>query len=62
MYSPDLIKRWNVVKTELKRRYTMLTDEDLVLRLGREGDLVGRLQQKLRRSRTDIMRMIGDVN
>ena len=62
MYKPELISRWNEVKEKLKRRYNMLTDEDLMFRLGREGELIIRLQRKLGKSRADVMRMIGDVN
>ena len=57
----ELINRWNDVKEKLKRRYQMLTDEDLMYRLGREGELIVRLQRKLGKSRADVMRMIGEV-
>ena len=57
----ELINRWNDVKEKLKRRYQMLTDEDLMFRLGREGELIIRLQRKLGKSRADVMRMIGEV-
>jgi hypothetical protein len=62
MYKLELISRWNEVKEKLKRRYNMLTDEDLMFRLGKEGELIIRLQRKLGKSRADVMRMIGDVN
>ena len=57
----ELINSWNDVKEKLKRRYQMLTDEDLMYRLGREGELIVRLQRKLGKSRADVMRMIGEV-
>ena len=62
MYKLDVNSRWNVVKGILKQRYHMLTDDDLALRHGKEGELIGRLQEKLHKSRADVMRMIGDVN
>ena len=62
MYQLNVISRWNIVKTELKQRYAVLTDDDLAFRMGKEGDLICRLQQKLKKSRIDIMRMIGEVN
>ena len=61
MYQLDLISRWNIVKTALKQRYAVLTDDDLAFRMGKEADLMSRLQAKLKKSRADIMRMIGDV-
>lgn len=62
MYKLELISRWNQVKEKLKRRYNMLTDEDLMFRFGREGELIIRLQRKLGKSRADVMRMIGEAN
>jgi hypothetical protein len=61
MYKLELISRWNQVKEKLKMRYNMLTDDDLMFRLGREGELINRLQRKLGKSRADVMRMIGEV-
>jgi len=60
MYKFEIISRWNNVKAALKQKY-MLTDEDLLLNQGREGELIGRLQKKLGKSKADIMRMIGEV-
>lgn len=62
MYKLDATSRWNVVKGILKQRYGSLTDDDLSFRCGKEGELIGRLQQKLGMSRADIMRLIGEVN
>jgi uncharacterized protein YjbJ (UPF0337 family) len=62
MYKLDVTNRWNVVKGILKQRYGSLTDDDLNFRCGKEGELIGRLQQKLGMTRADIMRLIGDVN
>lgn len=60
MYTLDVIGRWNVVKDALKQRYQMLTDDDLVFKYGREGELINRLQFKLGKSRADVMRIIGE--
>lgn len=62
MYKLDVINRWNIVKGVLKQRYGMLNDDDLTFNHGQEGELIGRLQKKLGKSRADIMRIIGDVN
>jgi uncharacterized protein YjbJ (UPF0337 family) len=58
----DVVCRWNRVKSILKQRYGSLTDDDLAFRYGKEGELICRLQQKLGKSRADIMRIIGEVN
>jgi hypothetical protein len=61
MYKLDVMSRWNIVKGILKQQYNLLTDEDLVFKYGKEGDIIRRLQKKLNKSRSEIMRMIGEV-
>lgn len=58
----DVASRWTKVKSILQQRYSMLTDDDLTFRFGKEGELINRLQQKLGKSRTDIMRILSEVN
>lgn len=60
MYKLDIISRWNYVKGILKQRYGTLTDADLTFNHGKEGELIGRLQKKLGKSRADVMRIIGE--
>lgn len=57
----DVRNRWNQVKGRLKQQYGTLTDDDLTLRLGQEGDLMYRLQIKLGKSKADILRIIGEI-
>jgi uncharacterized protein YjbJ (UPF0337 family) len=57
----DIRSRWNEVKGRLKQQYEMLTDEDLTLRFGHEGDLMGKLQKKLGKSKADILKIIGEA-
>ena len=40
------IKNWNQVKPILKEKYPSLTDEDLAYSIGKEGELLKRLQDK----------------
>jgi len=42
---------WNEVKGKLKQKYGQLTDDDLAFSEGKEDGLLGRLQQKLGRSK-----------
>jgi|GEM_PF-1843370 len=57
-----LIKsRWNEVKERLKQQYNMLSDDDLALTFGHEGDLIGRLQRKLGKTKADILRIIAEA-
>jgi len=47
---------WNQVKGKLKQKYGQLTDDDLAFAEGKEDELLGRLQQKLGKSKEDLRR------
>lgn len=49
---------WNVIKGRLKRRYGDLTDHDLEYLEGQEEELLGRLQQRLGKSREEVERIV----
>lgn len=49
---------WNEVKGKLKQKYADLTDDDLVYAEGKEDELLGRLQQRLGKSKEEIQREI----
>jgi uncharacterized protein YjbJ (UPF0337 family) len=50
----DLKGNWNEVKGKLKQKYGQLTDDDLTLAEGKSDELIGRLQQKLGKTKEDI--------
>ena len=45
---------WNQVKGELKQKYGELTDDDLTFSEGKEDEFLGRLQQKLGKTKEDL--------
>lgn len=45
---------WNETKGKLKQKYGSLTDDDLTFSEGKEDELLGRLQQKLGRSKEEL--------
>lgn len=45
---------WNEIKGKLKQKYADLTDDDLTFAEGKDEELLGRLQQKLGRTKEDI--------
>lgn len=47
---------WNQVKGKLKQKYAQLTDDDLTFAEGKDEELLGRLQQKLGKSKEDLRR------
>jgi uncharacterized protein YjbJ (UPF0337 family) len=54
MTTLNLKGNWNEVKGKLKQKYGQLTDDDLTFAEGKEDELLGRLQQKLGRSKEDL--------
>jgi uncharacterized protein YjbJ (UPF0337 family) len=49
---------WNEVKGKLKQKYAQLSDDDVAFAEGKEDELLGRLQQKLGKSKEDLRREI----
>jgi uncharacterized protein YjbJ (UPF0337 family) len=45
---------WNELKGKLKQKYAQLTDDDLTFAEGKEDELLGRLEQKLGRTKEDL--------
>jgi uncharacterized protein YjbJ (UPF0337 family) len=45
---------WNEVKGKLKQKYAQLTDDDLTFAEGKDEELLGRLQQKLGKTKEDL--------
>jgi len=52
---------WNEAKGKLKQKYAQLTDNDLAFAEGKDDELLGRLQQKLGRSKEDLRREIENL-
>jgi uncharacterized protein YjbJ (UPF0337 family) len=52
---------WNEVKGKLKQKYGQLTDDDLTFAEGKDEELLGRLQQKLGKSKEDLRKEIEDL-
>jgi uncharacterized protein YjbJ (UPF0337 family) len=50
---------WNIIKGKLKQKFADLTDDDLMFVKGKEEELLGRLQQKLGKTRQEIRDLIG---
>ncbi len=52
---------WNEVKGKMKQKYAQLTDDDLAFAEGKEDELLGRLEQKLGKTKEDLRREIGSL-
>ena len=45
----------------MKQKYAKLTDDDLAFAEGKEDELLGRLEQKLGKTKEDLRREIGSL-
>ena len=52
---------WNEMKGKLKQKYAELTDDDLTFVEGKEDELLGRMQQRLGKSKDDLRREIEEL-
>lgn len=57
----ELKGHWNETKGKLKEKYGELTDDDLQYAEGQEDQLVGRLQQKLGKTKDEVKSMLRDM-
>jgi uncharacterized protein YjbJ (UPF0337 family) len=49
---------WNIIKGKLKQQFANLTDDDLLFIKGKEEELLGRLKQKLGKTKQEIRNII----
>ncbi len=55
----DRIKgNWKQIKGKLKTEYAQLTNDDLLYEEGKEDQLIGRLQEKLGKTKDEIKAII----
>lgn len=49
---------WNETKGKMKQAYADLTDDDLKYEEGKDDEFVGKLQQKLGKTKEDVIKWI----
>ena len=52
---------WNIIKGKLRQKYSQLTDTDLTYLEGKEDEMIGRLQQKLGKTRAEFVSEIEEL-
>ena len=52
---------WNETKGKLKQKYAQLTDDDLTFAEGKDDELLGRLEQKLGKSKEALRSEIESI-
>jgi uncharacterized protein YjbJ (UPF0337 family) len=53
---------WNIIKGKLKEEYGELTDNDLAYEEGKEDQLLGQIQRKTGKAKSEIKSWIDKVN
>jgi uncharacterized protein YjbJ (UPF0337 family) len=61
MNTLSLKGNWKEIAGKLKQQYANLTDDDLLFQDGKEEELLGRLQQKLGKSKEELRTLIGKL-
>jgi len=52
---------WNQVKGKLKQKFATLNDNDVLLVEGKQDELLGRLQNKLGKTKDEIVKIISEL-
>jgi uncharacterized protein YjbJ (UPF0337 family) len=52
---------WNVEKEDLKQRFALLTDHDLLLEESKNQEMLGRLQIKLGKTKEELHKLLSEL-
>ena len=52
---------WNEIAGKLKQQFANLTDDDLLFKEGKEEEVLGRLQQKLGKTKQELRKIISKI-
>ena len=52
---------WNEAARKLKQQFANLTDDDLLLQKGKEQELLGRLQDKIGKTKGKVLKIISKL-
>jgi uncharacterized protein YjbJ (UPF0337 family) len=61
MNTTELKGRWNEIKGKIKKEYADLTDDDLLYEEGKEDELYGRIQQKIGKTKDEVIKWIANL-
>ena len=54
----ELKGNWNQLKGKIKQQHANLTDDDLEYEDGKDDELVGRIQEKLGKTRDEVIKWL----
>jgi uncharacterized protein YjbJ (UPF0337 family) len=52
---------WLAVKGKLKQKFAILTDSDLLLVEGKQNEMLGRLQERLGKTKEEMHKLISEL-
>ena len=52
---------WNELKGKAKKQYAALTDDDLLYEQGKDDELVGRIQQKIGKTKEEVIKWLNQL-
>lgn len=52
---------WHEIKGKLKQKFAILTDSDLLLVEGKQEELLGRLQERLGKTKEEMHKLISEL-
>jgi uncharacterized protein YjbJ (UPF0337 family) len=58
MNTTEIKGNWNELKGKLKQQFANLTDNDLLLKEGKQDEMLGRLQIKLGKTKEELYKII----
>ena len=61
MNTTEIKGNWNELKGKLKKKYAILTNNDLLYDDGREDELFGRLQKRLGKSKSELKKIFEEL-
>lgn len=61
MNTTEVKGNWNEQKGKLKKKFAMLTDNDLMFLEGKKEEMMGRLQVKLGKTKEELRTIISDL-
>ncbi len=61
MNTTELKGNWEEQKGKLKQRFATLTDDDLLFAEGKKEEMMGKLQQKLGKTKEELHKILTDL-
>lgn len=61
MNTTEIKGNWNELKGKLKQKYADLTDDYLLYAEGKEDEVLGKLEQKLGKSKDEVRKIIAEL-